>query len=406
MAVVHMRVNAAEENMDPERYLRLLCEPAGPTGFERPAAQIAAEAIKPFVDEVRVDTLANLVAIKRARASVGEKRPKLLIAAHLDEVGLVVTGHEDGFLCVGQIGGLDQRVLPDRDLCILTDPPRFGVMSVQPPHVLKAEDMSKAIDMDELRVDVGMSQEEVVRQIPVGTPISFRTKGFRLGQHRYVCKTLDDRACFAALIRAAELLQGKELPWDVYFVGSTGEERGEGGAAAALFDSQADVCIAIDVTQASSPDANPKIHTGVYNHELGAGPVITVGPNITKHISGQLRSLAAQNDIPVQIAGKPGRTGTDAWAMQIVREGVATGLVGLPLRYMHSPTECIDLRDLELCAKLLAAFALDPSREIAEAINHSPDREDARAAKHSPDREDAELPANAEPIPGREAQKC
>ncbi|MBQ5414930.1 MAG: M42 family peptidase, partial [Firmicutes bacterium] len=198
--------------MTTERYLKLLCEAKGPTGFERPVAKIAAEAIRPFVDEVRVDTLASLIAVKRC----GLENPrKMLIAAHLDEVGLVVTGHEDGFLCVGPIGGVDQRVFPDRDLCILTDPPIFGVMSVQPPHVLKAEDMSKAISMDDLRVDVGMSQEEAERAIPVGTPITYRTEGFKLGKTRYCCKTLDDRACFAALIGAAELIKDKQLPWDV-----------------------------------------------------------------------------------------------------------------------------------------------------------------------------------------------
>ena len=349
--------------MTTERYLKLLCETKGPTGFERPVAKIAAEAIRPFVDEVRVDTLASLIAVKRC----GLENPrKMLIAAHIDEVGLVVTGHEDGFLCVGQIGGVDQRVFPDRDLCILTDPPLFGVMSVQPPHVLKAEDMSKAISMDDLSVDVGMSQEEAERAIPVGTPITYRTEGFKLGKTRYCCKTLDDRACFAALIGAAELIKDKQLPWDVYFVGSTGEERGEGGAPAAAFETGADVCIAIDVTQASTPDANPKIHSGIYNHELGAGPVITVGPNVTKHIGKRLQELAAKENIPVQIAAKPGKTGTDAWHMHIVREGVASGLIGLPLRYMHSPTECIDLEDLELCAKLVAAYALDPGKAVLE----------------------------------------
>ena len=349
--------------MTSERYLKLLCEAKGPTGFERPVAELAAEAIRPFVDEVRVDTLASLVAVRRC----GLKDPKkMLIAAHIDEVGLVVTGHEDGFLCVGPIGGVDQRVFPDRDLCILTDPPRLGVMSVQPPHVLKAEDMGKAIPMEELRVDVGMSQEEAVRTIPVGTPITYRTKGFRLGKTRYVCKTLDDRACFAALIRAAELLKGKQLPWDVYFVGSTGEERGEGGAPAAVFETGADVCIAIDVCQASTPDANPKIHNGIYNYELGSGPVISVGPNITKHIGKRLAELSERAKIPFQIAARPGKTGTDAWHMHIVREGVASGLIGLPLRYMHSPTECIDLEDLENCAKLVASYAKDPGRAVLE----------------------------------------
>ena len=347
--------------METEKYLKLLCEADGPTGFERPVAKIAAQAIKPFVDEVLVDTLANLIAVKRCGL---ENPKKMLIAAHLDEVGLVVTGHEDGYLCVGPVGGVDQRVFPDRDLCILTDPPIFGVMSVQPPHVLKAEDMSKAIGMDDLRVDIGMSQEEAVAAVPVGTPISYRTSGFRLGENRYVCKTLDDRACFAALIRAAELLKDRKLPWDVYFVGSTGEERAEGGAPAAAFETEADVCLAIDVTQASTPDADPRIHSGVYTHELGNGPVITVGPNITKHVGKRLQDLAKRERMPFQLAAAPGRTGTDAWHMHIVRGGAASGLIGLPLRYMHSPTECIDLGDLELCAQLVAAYALDPGEAV------------------------------------------
>ena len=349
--------------MTTEQYLQLLCEQNGPTGFERSVAEIAAEAIAPLVDEVRLDRLASLIAVKRC----GLENPrKMLIAAHLDEVGLVVTGHEDGFLCVGPIGGVDQRIFPDRDLCILTDPPRFGVMSVQPPHVLKAEDMGKAIPMEELRIDVGMTQEEAKAAVPIGTPVTFRTKGFKLGETRYCCKTLDDRACFAALIKAAELLKGKKLPWDVYFVGSSGEERGEGGSQAAAFAAEADVCIAIDVCQASTPDANPKIHNGIYNYELGGGPVISVGPNITKHVGKRLLELAAREGIPAQTAARPGRTGTDAWHMHIVREGVASGLIGLPLRYMHSPTECIDLEDLERCAQLIAAYAQDPETEALE----------------------------------------
>ena len=340
--------------------LKLLCSRTGPTGFERPVSKVAAEAIAPFVDEVCVDELANVIALKRCGIPNAKK---MLIAAHLDEVGLVVTGHEDGFLCVGQIGGLDQRVLPDRDLTILTDPPRFGVASVQPPHVLKAEDMGKAIKLDDIRIDVGLTQEEAVREIPIGTPITYRTEGFELLNGRYVSKTLDDRACFAILIMAAELIKDRKLPWDVYFVGSTGEERAEGGAAAAVFKTGADTCIAIDVTQASTPDAP----ADKFAHELGKGPVVSIGPNITKRIGRQLQDLAKKHRIPVQLAAVPGRSGTDAWAMHIVREGVASGIIGLPLRYMHSPTECVDTADMELCAQLVAAFAEEGGSEQKEA---------------------------------------
>ena len=273
-----------------------------------------------------------------------------------------MTGHEDGFLCVGQIGGIDPRVLPDRDFIVMTDPPRFGVASVQPPHVLNAEDMEKALKLEDIRIDVGLSQEEAVRQIPIGTPLTYRTAGFEMKNGRYVSKTLDDRACFAILIMAAALIKDKKLPWDVYFVGSTGEERGEGGAPAAVFNSGAEVCIAIDVTQATTPDAG----ADKYAHELGKGPVISIGPNITRRIGKRLQELADKHSIPVQMAAVPGRSGTDAWTMHIVREGVASGIIGLPLRYMHSPAECVDISDMEQCAKLVAAFAEEGTEDAAK----------------------------------------
>ena len=349
--------------MQTKEILKILCGANGPTGFERPVARLAEEIIKPFADETRVDTLANLVAVRRCGRPDAHK---LLLAAHLDEVGLVVTGHEDGFLCVGQIGGLDPRVLPDRDLIVLTEPPRLGVVSVQPPHVLKAEDMSKALKQEDLRVDVGLTREQAVREIPIGTPVTYRMEGFELLNGRYVSKALDDRACFAIIVRAAEIIDeelagGRELPWDVYFVGSTGEERSEGGAPAAVFDADADVCIAVDVGQARTPDSTPAVAS-----DIGKGPMLKVGPNFTKHVEKRLTALAEKENIPLQRVACPGRSGTDAWFMHIVKGGVASGIVELPLRYMHSPAECMDLGDVELCAQLLAAYALDPGKEALE----------------------------------------
>ena len=350
--------------MNTKEHVKKLCAASGPTGFERPVAKLAEEHIKPFADETCVDILANVVAVKRCGKPDAEK---LLLAAHLDEVGLVVTGHEDGFLCVGQIGGLDPRVLPDRELTILTDPPMLGVVSVQPPHVLKPEDMSKALKLEDIRVDAGLSQEEAVRLVPLGTPIVFNTEGFDLLNGRYVSKALDDRVCFATLIRTAELIdealkQGKKLPRDVYFVGSSGEERAEGGAAAAAFETEADICIAVDVAQAKTPDSTSFKYPG----ELGAGPILKIGPNTTKSVQKRIVEIAEKDGIPLQKQPAPGNSGTDAWAMHIVRGGVASAVVEVPLRYMHSPAECIDFADIENCARLLAAYALYPGKEAPE----------------------------------------
>ena len=342
--------------MEVKDYLHLLCEQQGPSGFERPIAELAKELIKPFVDEAYVDTLGNLVATKKC----GKKNAKkMLIAAHLDEIGLMVNGYEDGFLSFTQVGGVDQRMLPSRDVVIMTQPPRVGVICTQPPHVLSAEDMEKAIPMENLRIDVGLTDAQAKRLIPIGTPIAFRTEGFELGKDSYVSKTLDDRACFVSLIKAAELLQKKTLPWDVVFVGSICEEVGGNGAAVSVFEEAPIVCMAIDVTHASTPDAQPEAQT----HGLSNGPVLCIGPNINKVVGDGLFKAAKDNYIPYQTEICPGRTGTDAWAMQITREGIATGLIELPLRYMHTPVETVSISDIEDCAKLVCAYAQDPGEE-------------------------------------------
>jgi len=343
--------------METRDYLHMLCESQGPSGFERPVAEIAAEAIKPFVDKVEIDTLGNLIATKKSKK---KNARKMLIAAHLDEIGLMVTGHEDGFLCFTQIGGVDTRMLPGRDLIIMTKTPMLGIVCAMPPHVLKEEDMEKAIPMEDLRIDVGLSQKEAEKKIPIGTPITFRTEGFNLGDDLYVSKTLDDRACFVSLIKAASLLKGKTLPWDVVFVGSTGEEIGAAGAAVANFEEAPLACMAIDVTHGTTPD----MQDDAQGFKLGDGPSLSIGPNISRIVGEQMQKIAKENGIPYHIEVQPGRTGTDAWAMQIVNEGIATGLIGLPLRYMHTPVETVSIKDIEYCARLVAAYAQNPGEEL------------------------------------------
>ncbi|HIY15934.1 MAG TPA: M42 family peptidase, partial [Candidatus Intestinimonas stercorigallinarum] len=140
---------------------------AGPSGFEGPVAMQAAELMRPFMDEAHVDRFGNAVGV-RLCGRLGA--PRLLLDAHLDEIGLIVTGIEEGFLRFRTIGGVDPRMLPDRELTVLTDPPILGVVACLPPHVLKAGDMKKSIPIDQLRVDIGMSQDEAERRVPIGTP--------------------------------------------------------------------------------------------------------------------------------------------------------------------------------------------------------------------------------------------
>lgn len=328
--------------------LSALCPLPGPSGFERPVALRAAELLKPYMDEVHVDRMGNLLGVRRCGIS-GAK--SILLDAHLDEIGLMVIGSEEGFLRFRTIGGVDPRMLPDREVTILTDPPLFGVVACLPPHVQKEGDADKSVPIPDLFIDTGLTQEEVEVRIPAGTPCVFRDGCFPLGQHQMCGKSMDDRACFVTLIRAVEMLQEKPLDVDLYILGSTREEVSHGGAATAVWRVAPDCCVAVDVTHGKTPDS-PKERASV----LGGGPAVGIGPNMTRWMTERMLAKAKMCEIPVQYEVMAGATGTNGWDMQIAREGIATSVLSLPLKYMHSPVETLDLNDVEAVASLLAAF--------------------------------------------------
>lgn len=343
--------------MEMEQILRRLCVACGPSGFEVPAVLAAKELLEPLVDEVWIDRLGSLTGVIRC-GKPGAKR--LLLDAHLDEVGLVVTGHKDGFLRFKAVG-VDPRMLPDREVVILTDPPMLGVVACLPPHVLSAEDREKAPEVKDLFIDTGLSQEEAERRIPIGTPVSYRTDFTPLGARQVCTKSLDDRACFAVLLRVAELLKGQELDVDLYILGSVCEETGGVGAQAAAQGLAPDFCVAVDVTHGRTADA-PKGET----YGMGGGPAVGIGPNMARWMVKRLLDKAAQLDITVQKEVMEGNTGTNGWDMQIANEGIATAIVSVPLKYMHTPVEVVELGDIEDCARLLAAFAQGIGEEGAQ----------------------------------------
>ena len=206
-----------------------------------------------------------------------------------------------GYLKFAPLGGVDPRMLPDRELTVLTDPPLAGVVACLPPHVQTREDMDKSIPIRELCLDVGLSQEEAERRVPVGTPAVFRGGCFPLGQELICGKSLDDRACFAALLGALELLKDRRLDVDLYVLGSVCEEVDSTGAVTAAYGVVPDLCAAVDVTHGDSPDA-PKEKT----FPLGKGPVIGVGPNCTRWMDQRMRRKAEELGMAVQTGGHGG----------------------------------------------------------------------------------------------------
>lgn len=345
--------------MDIRNALTMLCSQSAPSGFEHAAVQTAMELLRPLMDEVSVDRMGNLVGVRRCGK---ENAPRLLLDAHLDEIGLMVTGIEEGFLRFSSIGGVDPRMLPNRELTILTEPPLFGVVACLPPHVQKSGDTDKALPLSELLIDIGMTQEQAERTVPVGTPITYREGCFSLGNAHMCGKSLDDRACFVTLLRAAELLLEKELDVDLYLLGSTREEIGGAGAATGAFGIRPDYCVAVDVTFGKTPDG-PKSHA----LELGKGPAIGIGPNMTTWMTRRMIAKADAQVISWQPEVMSGSTGTNGWYLQVSREGVATSVVSLPLKYMHTPIEVVALEDIEAVAALLCAFVENLGKE-AETI--------------------------------------
>ena len=334
--------------MDHDAILSRLCGLGAPSGFEGPASRAAAELLRPLADEVTVDRMGSVLALRRCGRE-GAKR--LLLDAHLDEIGFVVTGHEEGYLKFAPLGGVDPRMLPDRELTVLTDPPLAGVVACLPPHVQTREDMDKSIPIRELCLDVGLSQEEAERRVPVGTPAVFRGGCFPLGQELICGKSLDDRSCFAILLDALERLKGEKLDVDVYVLGSTQEETHSTGAITAAYGIVPELCVAVDVTHGDSPDGDKG-----KTFPLGGGPVIGVGPNCTRWMSRRLQRKAEEAGMDCQIEVMAGHSGTNGWPLQVSREGVATAVLSLPLRYMHTPIETVSREDMENTAALLADF--------------------------------------------------
>lgn len=341
--------------MDYKNVISMLSAQSGPSGFEQAATHCAEKLLAPLVDEVWIDRMGNLCGLRRCGKPEAKR---LLLDAHLDEIGFIVTGYEDGFLRFSTLGGVDPRMLPDRELTIMTEPPIYGVVACLPPHIQTAKDYNKSIPIKDMVIDVGLTQDAAQKLIPIGTPAVYREEVVMLGEKMISGKSLDDKACFAALLGAAELLKDQPLDVDLLIVGSTREEVNCGGATVAAWQFKPDFCVAVDVTHGSTPDAAKE-----KTFQLDKGPVIGMGPNCTKWMTQRLFDKAKQISMDVQTEVMAGHSGTNAWPMQISREGVATAVLSIPLRYMHTPIECVNLDDVEKTAQLLAEFVAQLGRE-------------------------------------------
>ncbi|MCS7062103.1 MAG: M20/M25/M40 family metallo-hydrolase [Anaerolineae bacterium] len=339
-----------------EELIQTLTNAVGLSGYESSIHELIKSIFQPLADEVRVSKVGSVMAWKRGVPAEGQPPKRLMLAAHIDEIGLIVSGIEKGFLRIARVGGTDARQLLGQR--VLVHPqgdgknkpaPIPGVIGSRPPHVLSPAEREKVVGFDDLFVDVGLPARQVERLIQVGDLISFDIQTIKLKGDRVSGKAMDNRVAVAAEVICLETLRQLKHTWDVVAVATVGEETSFLGAKTAAYELRPDAAVAIDVTFAAQHDYSTHV-------ELGKGPVITVGPNYHPKLTQRLIDTCKRLEMDYQVEPDLGG-GTDAWPIQVSHDGVPVALIGVPLRYMHSPVETVNVKDVERIGRLMAHFA-------------------------------------------------
>ena len=329
-----------------KRLLPLLCQAPGLPGREDPVRQVLQQELQALGCTVHHSPMGSLWT------TLGQGDGHLLLDAHMDQIGLLVTRVEaDGFLRVGKSGGVDRRVQPGTHVTVYGQEVLQGIVCCLPPHLTDGGG-DTVPPVEEMAVDVGLSGEEAARLIHPGDSVTIPAPVIPLLHNRVTGAALDDRAGCAVLVRCAQLLAGKKLTQKVTLLFSSREEVGSQGAETAAFSLRPDRCIAVDVTFASQPGVSEK-----ESGELGAGPMVGIAPVLSRQMARQLLTLSQREGIPVQTEVMNGPTGTTADRIMTTGGGVPCCLLSIPQRSMHTPGEVCDLRDMESAARLLAAYA-------------------------------------------------
>jgi len=335
--------------MDIKQQLLALCARTGVSGLEGEAAAYAADLLRQYGEVVTTPLGSLLCSVRPA----GRGEPLLLLDAHIDEIGMIVTYIEDkGFLRVAACGGIDRRLLMASLVSVHTaSGPLAGIVCSVPPHLSSDED-KKNKKVEEIYIDIGFPADRAKELVQPGDRVTINAQDRELMNGLVSGRAIDDRAGCMALLCAAETLAGAQLRCGVTVLFSSMEEVGGQGARTAAYTAAPTHAIAVDVSFAHTPDA-PRERCG----ELYAGPMIGFAPVLSRQMSDRLVALARENAIPFQLEVMGGKTGTNADAIVTARGGVVTGLVSIPQKYMHTPIETVAVEDVENTGKLLAAYA-------------------------------------------------
>jgi putative aminopeptidase FrvX len=332
--------------------LEKLSNACGVTGREDEVRELMINLMRPHADEIIVDKLENVIAVKKGESSGS----KIMLAAHMDEVGLMVkTITKEGVLQFTKMGGIDDRILPAQRIKVFSRKGVFpGIIGSKPPHIQKEEERKKIINFDELFIDIGAENKEDVSAlgVRVGDPVGFDVKYVQLGRDVVMGKAFDNRAGCVAMIQVLRLMEKTDCT--VCAVGTVQEEVGLRGAGTAAFGVDPDVAIALDVNIAGDVPGVREFDTSL---KMGKGPSLTISDSgLITHpkVLRWLLDTAEEEKIPFQL--ESGLLGsTDAARISLTRQGIPSGSVSIPTRYIHSPVSMLSLKDIENSAKLTVA---------------------------------------------------
>jgi len=318
-------------------------------GYEGELSQLLTDVFSKYT-KVEVDKFGNVVAHKKGTG----KGPKVMFMAHMDEIGMMVnTLGDNGFVRFTNIGGIDARNMLAQEVIIHGREKVYGVIGIKPPHLTAPDEEKKTIELYDMLIDTGYSKEKLETLIKPGDIITFKQEVKELRNNKLVSKAFDDIAGIAAMYCAMKNLEHYNHDADVYFVASAQEEIGGRGSMTASYTISPDIGIALDVTFGRTAGLSE-----TESYELGKGPTLTIGPGTSRRLFEDLKKVAGKNKIPYHVEVAPGRTGTDADEMQITSGGMFTGVIGIPLKHMHSTVEILSITDVETTGKLLSDYII------------------------------------------------
>ncbi len=336
---------------------RLSCIPAI-SGREDMGLEQLADLCSGYFDSYETTPVGSLIG----RISCGTQGAKtLLLDAHLDEIGFMVTEiTEEGFLKVTNIGGIDPRILSASEVLVYGKETIPGIFTSIPPHLHEPGDIDKEMKLSDLAIDTGFSKEQLEKIVAVGSPAGYRSPVERLQGGFITGKSFDDRICIAAILRSLELLKKKQLPVNIAVLFSGGEETGYKGALTGSYNAAPDFALVLDVTNAFVPEAP------VYRKRIrvGDGPSISYSAKTSRRMTDRAVLVAKNKSIPYQLFAEPNNTGTNSSAVQTAREGIPTVLISVPLKNMHTANEVVLLDDVFNTSKLVSEIILSLSEDI------------------------------------------